>query len=254
MPWNPKQYERFKLERSQPFYDLCDLVICKPGLSVIDLGCGTGELTATLLERLPESEILGIDSSTEMLMQAKQHETSRLHFEKGDQAHFDGMWDLVISNAALQWSDDHPNLFATIWQHIKPGGQLAIQMPNNHNSPAHQAIRKVVATEPFVSVMDGWDRVSPVLAPERYAEIMYSLGAENIRVHERIYPHVLENSAAVLAWIKGTALVPYFERIGEHKTSFIACVKKEIDDAYSGSPVFYPFKRVFISANKPENN
>ena len=71
-------------------------------------------------------------------------------------------------------------------------------------------------------------------------------------VFEKIYPHVLENAEAIVDWISGTALVPYFERLGGHKDDFVAAIRRELHTAFPGEPVFYPFRRTFFSARKRE--
>src|SRR5512137_210859 len=110
MPWNPDQYHKFQAERSAPFDDLLKLVAVRPGLRAVDLGCGTGELTRRLADALPGSRVLGLDSSAQMLSRAGAYARPGLSFEVGDQVTLQGEWDLIFSNAALQWSDDHHQL------------------------------------------------------------------------------------------------------------------------------------------------
>lgn len=117
MAWNPELYDQFKNERSAPFFDLLNLVESKDNLSVIDLGCGTGELTSKLLDYLQDSNVLGIDSSAEMLEKAKHYETSRLKFTQRsieEQLNLSDTFDLIISNAAIQWCKNHHVLFPRI--------------------------------------------------------------------------------------------------------------------------------------------
>src|SRR5687768_16164416 len=107
MTWDPNQYHKFQAERSAPFFDLLTLVEVRPNLKVVDLGCGTGELTQKLADALPDSDVTGIDSSLQMLEKAASLSRSGLHFEQGDQSQLTGEWDLIFSNAALQWSEYH---------------------------------------------------------------------------------------------------------------------------------------------------
>ncbi|MFN8413975.1 MAG: methyltransferase domain-containing protein [Anaerolineales bacterium] len=251
MPWNPDQYHKFQTERSAPFFDLLNLVSIRPNLKVVDLGCGTGELTQHLVERLPNSYVHGIDQSAEMLEKAKAYSSSNLNFEQGDQTKLTGTWDLIFSNAALQWSDSHTELIADLFGKLNSHGQIAVQVPSNHMHISHQLIRETAAEEPFKTALRGYNRQSPVLSIEQYAEILFDSGAMGINVFEKVYPHVLENSDAVLEWIKGTALVPYLERLGEQKESFMKVIQKKLNRALPSQPVFYPFKRTFISAIKP---
>src|SRR5690349_24719753 len=107
MPWNPDQYHKFQAERSAPFFDLLKLVKIRPDMKVVDLGCGTGELTRQLADALPNSQVTGLDQSAEMLEKAAQYASTNLHFELGDQSQLEGTWDLIFSNAALQWTEGH---------------------------------------------------------------------------------------------------------------------------------------------------
>ena len=105
MPWDPTQYHKFQAERSAPFFDLLALVEVRPKLKVVDLGCGTGELTRQLAAALPNSTVTGIDNSPQMLEKAASLASPNLLFEQGDQSQLTGEWDLIFSNAALHWSE-----------------------------------------------------------------------------------------------------------------------------------------------------
>lgn len=255
MPWNPEQYHKFQSERSAPFYDLLALVEVRPNLKVIDLGCGTGELTRVLADSLPESNVTGLDSSPQMLDAARAASFQRpgLVFEQGDQAALTGEWDLIFSNAALQWSENHVELIPHLFQHLKPGGQIAVQVPSNHNHISHQIYRETANEEKFKSILKGFQRYAPVLSIDDYTRILFEQNAENIVVFEKIYPHIMENSDAVVEWISGTALVPYFEKLGEHKPEFLEAIRTKMKKALPESPLLYPFRRILFSAQKPSN-
>ena len=250
MPWNPDKYHQFQTQRSAPFYDLLELVDVRPNLRVVDLGCGTGELTRRLADSLPDSDVLGLDSSPQMLERTGGYIRPGLRFEQGNLAELDGEWDLIFSNAALQWSENHEQLIPYLFNRLAPGGQIAVQVPSNHNSTAHLTIIEVAGREPFVSALDGWTRQSPVLPIEAYADLLFREGAQDILVFEKVYPHVLENADAIVEWISGTALVPYFERLGDLKEEFINTIRQELRVSIPGEPVFYPFRRTFFSARK----
>jgi trans-aconitate 2-methyltransferase len=102
-------------------------------------------------------------------------------------------------------------LISQLFARLNPGGQIAIQVPSNHNHISHQIYRQTAAEEKFKSVLQGFQRIAPVLTIDQYAQLLFDCGAENIVVFEKIYAHVLEDSDAVVEWISGTALVPYFE-------------------------------------------
>lgn len=251
MPWNPDLYHKFQSERSAPFYDLLALVEVRANLKVADLGCGSGELTRHLADTLPHSHVTGLDNSPQMLDRAASFSTSSLVFQLGDQSSLTGDWDLIFSNAALQWSEDHEELIPRLFERLRPGGQIAVQVPSNHNHISHQIYRETAEEDRFKAILQGFQRISPVLPIDQYARILFGCEAEEITVFEKVYPHVLENSDAVVDWISGTALVPYFERLGEHKEEFIEAIRIKMRAAMPDSPVFYPFRRILFSARKP---
>lgn len=253
MPWNPDQYHKFQAERSAPFFDLLALLDVRPNLKVIDLGCGSGELTRQLADRLPNSDVTGLDSSPQMLDKSASFARPGLVFQRGDQSTLTGEWDLIFSNAALQWSGNHAELIPNLYRRLAPGGQIAAQVPSNHNHISHQIYRETASEEPFQSMLNGFQRVSPVLTIDNCARILFECGAEGINVFEKVYPHVLEDSDAVVEWISGTALVPYFERLGELKEAFVQSIREKMRRAMPESPVFYPFRRIFFSARKPKS-
>lgn len=252
MPWDPNQYHKFQAQRSAPFYDLLALVEVRPNLKVVDLGCGTGELTRQLADALPNSDVTGLDSSPQMLEKAASFSSPSLRFEQGDQAQLEGEWDLIFSNAALHWSENHAELIRSLYGKLRPGGQIAVQVPSNFNHISHQIIRETAAEEPFRTLLHGYQRYAPVLSIDQYGQLLYGCGAEAIVVFEKIYPHILEDSDAVVEWISGTACVPYFERLGAHQDSFVAAIREKMRAALPQTPVFYPFRRTIFSARKPK--
>ena len=252
MPWNPELYHKFQSERSAPFYDLLALVDVRPNLKVVDLGCGTGELTRQLADKLPDSNVTGLDSSPQMLEKPASFAIPNLVFVVGDQATLTGEWDLIFSNAALQWSENHAELIPYLYGKLAPGGQIAVQIPSNHNHISHQIYRETASEEMFKFILNGFQRYAPVLSIDNYARLFFDCGAEDIIVFEKIYAHVLEDSDAVVDWISGTALVPYFERLGKHKDAFVQSIREKMCAAMPDSPVFYPFRRTFFSARKPK--
>ena len=252
MPWDPERYHQFQEERSAPFEDLINLVHIRPGLQVIDLGCGTGELTSRLADRLPGSQTLGIDASPEMLERARSQERPGLCFELGLIEQVKGQWDLVFSNAAIQWVDDHPALAPRLLSLVRPGGQLVVQMPSNHNHPTHTLILEIAGQQPFREALGGWTRRSPVLTIDAYARLLYDHGGSEITVFEKIYPHVLADADALADWTSGTALVPYFERLGpERRELFMEHYRQRLWELWPAGPVFYGFRRILFAATRP---
>ncbi len=249
MSWNPEIYHKFQRERFAPFEDLLSLLVIAKGLKVIDLGCGTGELTEMLAERLPDSEVLGIDSSPEMLEHAKSKEKPGLRFELGSIEELKGEWDLVFSNAAIQWVKDHVSLIPKLISSVRPGGQLAVQLPSNHNHITQSLIHEIAKEEPFAEALGGWTRTSHVLSIRQYAELLYESGGINIVVFEKLFPHVLKDADAVVDWLSGTMLLSYFERLpkrlhGQFRQRYVSRLK----EIHPLKPIFYTFQRIFLSA------
>jgi trans-aconitate 2-methyltransferase len=248
--WDPGQYERFRDERSAPFFDLLSLVTPVPGGRVVDLGCGTGELTRALHERTGASATLGIDSSEAMLAKSRAHAGGGLSFELGDIAH----WmpaepaDLVFSNAALHWVDDHPELFARLTAGLRPGGQVAVQVPANHDHASHLVAERVAAEEPFREALGGYVRRSPVLEPEVYAVLLDRLGYVTQHVRMQVYLHVLPEAGAVVDWVKGTLLTDYKRRLPDALYEDFVARYRELLLAELGDdrPFRFTFKRVLL--------
>lgn len=252
MAWNPDIYNKFKSERFAPFYDCLNLIEIKQGITVIDLGCGTGELTRKLADALPESKVLGIDSSEEMLNQSKAFENEQVQFELRsieEQVNEATKYDLVFSNAAIQWVYNHEELLPKIIAQIESGGQLVIQLPDQKQNLSNLILDELATQEPFALALQNWNRNSPVLDMERYAQLLFENGGEQITVLEKIYPLILKDSDALFDWVSGTALIPYTERLsGEIKEQFIDAYKERLKTRFPKSPVFYPFKRIIMAA------
>lgn len=252
MPWNPEQYNKFQAERSAPFFDLLSLVETRPGIKGVDLGCGTGEMTRHLADALPGSEVLGLDSSADMLAKSAQFATPNLSFQQEDIRQLEGQWDLIFSNAALQWLDDHPRLFPQLWGKLKPGGQLVVQMPANHDHPSHVLAREIVQLEPFKAYFPQGGRKPSVLPIEDYAQMLFDLGGQKITAFLKVYPHVLADSDGIVEWVKGTLLVPYMEKLPESlKGEFLSLYRDRLREQFPQKPVFYGFKRVLFAATRP---
>ncbi len=211
MAWDPERYERFHAERAQPFRDLLALVERRPGCEVIDLGCGTGATTLELHHGLNARATLGIDSSPQML--AKAPAAPGLRFELRTIERVSGEFDLVFSNAALHWVPDHRALLPRLAAMVRPGGQLAVQVPRNEAHVSHQTALAVAREPEFARALQGFERHSPVLAPTAYAELLHRLGFARQHVRLQIYPHLLESAEEVVEWVRGSLLTGYQRRL-----------------------------------------
>ncbi len=253
-PWNPAQYERFKDERTAPFFDLLSLVEPIPGGRAIDLGCGTGELTAVMHERVKAKSTIGLDNSETMLERSASFAGSGLRFKLGTAMRFAprAPLDLIFSNAALQWLPDHEKLFVRLANGLAKRGQFAVQMPANHDHPTHQTAFELAAEEPWRSALGGYTRTWPVLPPERYAEILDNLGFQQQSVRLQVYGHHLASRDETVEWVKGTLLTPYQERMApDAYARFLAAYRERLLPHLANTkPYFYAFKRVILWARK----
>jgi len=252
--WDPNQYERFKAERRVPFDDLLGLCRPIPGGSAVDLGCGTGELTAALHESLGSAQTTGIDSSAAMLERAGTLGVPGLSFRSGDLGTWEGPpVDLVMANASLHWVSDHPDLLGRVRRGLAPGGQLAFQVPANFDHPSHTVARAVAAEPPFAEALGTAgpeDRGAGVLSPTAYAVLLHRLGALDQFVALQVYGHVLGSTDEVVEWVMGTLLTPYRAHLDE--ATFAAFVSRYrqrlVAEVGQQRPYFYPFPRILCWA------
>jgi trans-aconitate 2-methyltransferase len=252
--WNPDRYGKFRAERSAPFLDLLALVEPGERPRIVDLGCGTGELTRLAHERLAARETIGVDSSAAMLERAAAHAGAGLSFRQGDLATFgEGGFDVVLSNAAVHWVPDHAALLPRLASLLAPGGQLALQAPANDDHPSH-AVARAVAREPdLAAALGGFVRESPLLAPEAYARLLARLGLGAQRVRLEVYAHPLASREDVVEWVRGTYLTDYEKRLdGAAWARFLeryrARLMAELPDE---RPFVYTYKRLFLWGRKP---
>jgi len=246
LSWDPDQYLRFKDERAQPFHDLVALIEPRPQMRVVDLGCGTGELTRELHDQFRAIETVGIDSSTSMLDKTPPFATTGLQFEQGTIETYaaDRPFDLLFSNAALHWIPDHEGLFAHLMRLLTPEGQLAVQMPSNHDHASHR-----IAAD--VAIASGIEpREVNVQPPEFYAALLHRLGFARQTVRLQVYGHLLASTADIVEWTKGSTLTPYREALSnEGYELFLAEYKARLlAELGDQRPCFYPFKRVLMWA------
>ena len=255
--WDPQQYERFREERQQPFYDLLRMVHAKKGMRAVDLGCGSGELTRELHRQLKCTRTLGVDNSDAMLATSDEFVGPGLDFAHDDIAHFlarpavKGAWDLVFSNAALQWVPNHAELFRGVVDALAPLGQLAVQVPANQDHPSHVVAREVAAEAPFA------DALLPssghgILDVEHYAELLHRFGCKNAHVRLQVYGHKLPSREAVVEWVKGTLLTEYKRRLPEelYESFVVRYREKLLERLPDDKPYFYAFKRILLVAEK----
>jgi len=252
--WQPDTYAKFAAERRQPFFDLLDLVVPLPGGRAVDLGCGTGELTRELHRRTEAAETLGLDSSDAMLAKAAPFSGGGLRFERGDIADFAPAepYDLVFSNAAYHWLPDHPGLLAKLTRAVRPGGQLAFQVPDNFGHASHRAAEAASSEELFRGALGGGAHPRNVLAPEEYATLLDRLGYREQTVRLQVYGHRLESREGIVAWVEGSLLSEYRRRLSADLYARFVDRYREIlfTMVPDERPYFFTFRRILAHARR----
>lgn len=254
--WNPDQYLKYMTERSKPFYDLLAKIPEENYRSIVDLGCGPGNLTKVLAERWPEARVTGVDNSAEML--ANVHALAipgRLEFVHGDIS----TWkptepaDLIFSNAVFQWVPDHATLLPCLAGMLGPQGVLAVQMPIHMNTPAQKAILDVTQRERWRTTLAGVGLQPGCVKPTAwYVEKLLDLGFQ-VEAWETTYMHLLPGDNPVLEWMKGTALRPLLDCLTpKEKEEFLKDVGAELPGTYPaiGGLTLFPFPRLFFIASR----
>lgn len=232
--WDVEQYEKFRDERSRPFFDLLARVPERPYARIADLGCGTGELTRALAERWPAARVTGVDHSPEMLAKARPI-PGRLDFLQGDLADA-GPADLFFSNAALQWVPGHDVLIPAL---ARRAPVLAVQIPAHYDSPAHRELEALAGPLPI--------RTEPLADYVRWLRA----GGMEVEAWETIYGHLLPGVAGVVEWMKGTALRPILARLDEPaRAALLAEYARRLEGRFTdvGGALLFPFRRLFFVA------
>ncbi|MBV9822880.1 MAG: trans-aconitate 2-methyltransferase [Actinobacteria bacterium] len=252
MQWDPAQYARFGDERSRPFFDLVGQIAADAPRSVVDLGCGSGELTAALAERWPAAAVRGLDSSAAMISRAVPGD--RLKFALADAAHFDATGvDVLVSNALLQWVPGHADLLVRWASQLNAGGWLAFQVPANFGSPSHRLMRELAASDRWAGKLAGVLRHTDAVAePAEYLELLVGAGL-HVNAWQTWYLHVLSGEDPVLEWVRGTGLRPVLAALdSEEAAEFEAEYASLLRQAYPARPygTVFPFLRTFVVAHK----
>ncbi|MGO4235968.1 trans-aconitate 2-methyltransferase [Pseudarthrobacter sp. YAF2] len=257
MKWNPDKYFQFGDYRNRPFFDLTARVLARHPAKVVDLGCGPGNLTATLSDRWPGAEVVGVDSSAEMLAKAAHvaQERPSLRFELADIADWapSADTDVVVSNAALQWVPGHQDLMRGWLAALRPGAWFALQVPGNFDAPSHALMRELASSEPWAGKLDGVLRGSESVGePGDYLGIMLDAGCV-ADAWETSYQQVLPGPDPVLEWVRGTGLRPVMAALAPDdaklfETEYAAALR----EAYPRGPhgTVFPFRRIFAVGRK----
>lgn len=251
--WDPNLYLKFSDQRARPASDLIAQIRLDDPRRIIDLGCGTGNSTEQLHGRWPQAEMAGVDSSAAMLAQARQHHPDWQWIESRIEAwQANAAYDLIFSNAALHWVADHAALFPRLLSYLLPGGALAVQMPYNFQSPAHQAMKKVAADPRWKGKLDGASENYNVQPIAFYYKVL-SKTAAALNLWESEYLQIMNGTRAILDWVRSTAMRGYLDRLpeGAERKQFEELCLREFEKSYPADEqgkVLFPYRRMFIIA------
>lgn len=252
--WDPERYLTYADERGRPFVELVARVGAVAPATVVDLGCGPGNLTALLANRWPGASVTGLDSSAEMIAAARERDDDRVRFDVADLRDWTPTEpvDVLVSNATLQWVDGHLDLLPALVAAVRPGGWLAFQVPGNFDEPSHTIRRDLADEAPYA--VHTRDLATPGSHdPAVYLEALAALGCA-VDAWETTYLHVLSGPDPVFTWVSGTGARPTLAALPDDlRERYVAEFKRRLREAYPdrGHGVVLAFRRVFVVAQVP---
>jgi trans-aconitate 2-methyltransferase len=250
--WNPSNYLRFADYRTRPASELASRVRVTAPQRVIDLGCGPGNSTQVLRDRWPDACVLGFDSSPDMIAAAREGYPDDT-WELGDIGEWssDERFDVVFSNAALQWVSDHTSLVPRLFGQVAAGGAFAFQIPSRTFSAIQDLIDEVAGDAAWASFMQAAKSALTIEEPEVYYDLLAPL-ANGVDMWETIYHQVMESPDAIVEWISSTGLRPYLDALDETaQRRFVSRLVERVRASYpqrSDGMVLFPFRRISVIA------
>lgn len=253
--WDGERYDRFSQERTQPAHDLARAIPLTAPKKIIDIGCGTGNSTAALRARFPQADIVGADYSEEMLATARSKYPDMTFIPFDATKDFSSLrreYDVVFSNACIQWVPDHPTLLRNMMNILVPGGVLAVQIPMNHQEPIHQIVASLVQGARWREKFHH-PRIFYQLSQEAYFDLLSGL-ARDFSLWQTTYFHRMPSHDSIMDWYKGTGLRPYLASLdAADAAAFEAEVFAQVQAAYpeqANGEIIFRFPRFFFIATK----
>ena len=247
--WSPATYLTFEDERTRPSHDLLARVPLEAPARVVDMGCGPGNSTELLVRRFPDAEVIGLDTSPNMLSEARKR-LPGARFAEADATTWvpDGGAQLVFANAIYQWVPDHLAQLPRVVAALPEGGVLAVQMPDNMAEPSHVLMRDVAVEGPWAERLR--DAARQPLPPARTYYDAFRPVARHVDIWHTIYNHVLDAPEAIVGWVKSTGLRPFIDPLApDERTEFLARYLARITEAYPRTvdgKVLLRFPRLFM--------
>jgi trans-aconitate 2-methyltransferase len=251
--WSARQYLKFEDERTRPPRDLLAQVPLESPRRVVDLGCGPGNSTELLIERFPGAEVIGLDSSPDMLAQARKR-LPKCKFVLADISSWSPVeaCDLLFANAVIQWVPDHTTVLQRLLAALSKGSVLAVQMPDNTREPALMLMQEVARVGPYAGhpALESAAR-GDLPSPSGYYDLLRPL-CSHLDIWHTVYNHVMTGPDGIVEWFKGSALRPFLDALDEAaRRTFLADYTARIARAYPAcrdGKVLLRFPRLFIVA------
>jgi trans-aconitate 2-methyltransferase len=253
--WNPQQYLKFRNERTQPSIDLALRISLLNPETIIDIGCGPGNSTQVLHNRWPLADIIGIDNSKKMIEKAgADYPDQKWEIMDAMNLNPNQIYDIVFSNATLQWIPGHETLIPRLFSLVKQNGVLAVQMPANNEAPFYRIMIETGKSDKWSRFTTGSEEQLTFHPPEYYYNILSSL-TRSIDLWVTTYYHIMQSHRDITEWHKSTGMKPYLESLPDdrHRAEFEAEIINKCEEAYpvqKDGKVLYLFKRVFFIAGK----
>ena len=254
--WNARQYLKFQKERTQPAFDLAARLELEAPAKALDIGCGPGNSTAVLKARFPKAQVIGADSSKNMVETARKDHPELEFLEWDVTTELEALphdFDVEFSNACLQWVPDHPSLLPRLMSFLKPGGLLAVQIPMNYQEPIHQIIERTVARSPWTEKIP-YMRLFYTLSQEGYFDILSGISSD-FTLWQTTYLHRMPSHQSIMDWYSSTGLRPYLDAAVDPtaRDEFYQEIFRQVREAYpirKNGEIIFRFPRFFFIAQK----